>query len=99
MSAPRPYVTDPFHPLGSLITIEQFLYICHSVPFIFCHVVRQYNIIISWYGMYLTIAHVPLQIHKKLNFRAFLKVILFFLRYILLRIDTKVMKLTFEISP
>ena len=27
MSAPRPFETDPFHPLGSICTIKQFLYI------------------------------------------------------------------------
>ena len=27
MSAPRPYVTDPFRPLGSTSVIRQFLYI------------------------------------------------------------------------
>ena len=34
MSAPRPYETDPFHPLGSILTIKQFLYICKSLPVI-----------------------------------------------------------------
>ena len=27
MSAPRPLVTDPFHPLSSIYTMKQFLYI------------------------------------------------------------------------
>ena len=31
MSAPRPYVTDPFHPLSSVQGNQQFLYICHNV--------------------------------------------------------------------
>ena len=31
MSAPRPYVTDPFHPLSSVCDYKQFLYICESV--------------------------------------------------------------------
>ena len=26
MSAPRPCVTDPFHPLGSIYIMKQFLY-------------------------------------------------------------------------
>ena len=34
MSAPRPYVTDPFHPLGSISNMKQFLYIYNSVPVI-----------------------------------------------------------------
>ena len=34
MSAPRPYGTDPFHPLRSISNIKQFLYIYNSVPFI-----------------------------------------------------------------
>ena len=34
MSAPRPYGTDPFHPLGSVSNIEQFLYIYNSLPVI-----------------------------------------------------------------
>ena len=33
MSAPRPYVTDPFHPLNSIYSSQQFLYICHRVLF------------------------------------------------------------------
>ena len=32
MSAPRPFVTDPFHPLGSIRSNESFPYICQSVP-------------------------------------------------------------------
>ena len=34
MSAPRPYVTDPFHPLGSIYINKSFLYIYQSVPVI-----------------------------------------------------------------
>ena len=34
MSAPRPCVTDPFHPLGSISNMKQFLYIYNSVPLI-----------------------------------------------------------------
>ena len=34
MSAPRPFVTDPFHPLGSIHNNRPFLYICLSVPVI-----------------------------------------------------------------
>ena len=32
MSAPRPFVTDPFYPLGSIRSSESFSYICQSVP-------------------------------------------------------------------
>ena len=32
MSAPKPYATDPFHPLGSISNMKQFLYIYNSVP-------------------------------------------------------------------
>ena len=31
MSAPRPYGTDPFHPLGSISNMKQFLYIYNNV--------------------------------------------------------------------
>ena len=34
MSAPRPCVTDPFHPLGSICINKSFLYIYQSVPVI-----------------------------------------------------------------
>ena len=34
MSAPRPYETDPFHPLGSITNMKQFLYIYNNVPVI-----------------------------------------------------------------
>ena len=54
MSAPRPYETDPFHPLGSISNIKQFLYMYNSVP------------VISdmWYVqvyLYMKTAHVLLQ--------------------------------------
>ena len=32
MSVPRPYGTDPFHPLGSIPYMRQFRYIYNSVP-------------------------------------------------------------------
>ena len=34
MSAPRPYGTDPFHPLGSISYMTQFLYIYNNAPVI-----------------------------------------------------------------
>ena len=52
MSAPRPYWTDPFHPLGSISNMKQFLYIYNNVPVISS----------MWYVqcLYMTIAHVQL---------------------------------------
>ena len=32
MSAPRPYVTDPFRPLGSIFSNESLPYICQRFP-------------------------------------------------------------------
>ena len=55
MSAPRPYVTDPFHPLGSVSNNLSFLYIYESVTSYFFHVVRKSA---SLNDRYLTIAHV-----------------------------------------
>ena len=34
MSAPRPYGTDPFHPLGSISNMKQLLYIYNNVQVI-----------------------------------------------------------------
>ena len=34
MSAPRPFETDPFHPLGSIYYIKQLPYICEKIPVI-----------------------------------------------------------------
>ena len=34
MSAPRPFKTDPFHPLGSICNIKKHLYICKNLPVI-----------------------------------------------------------------
>ena len=30
MSAPRPFETDPFHPLGSIYNTKQVVYICNN---------------------------------------------------------------------
>ena len=35
MSAPRPYETDPFRPLGSIINTGLFLYKCQSSGYFF----------------------------------------------------------------
>ena len=58
MSAPRPCVTDPFHPLGSISRYKPFLYIYQSVTSYFSHVVRTSA---PSYDKYLTIAHVLLK--------------------------------------
>ena len=55
MSAPRPYVKDPFHPLGSVSSNLSFLYIYESVTSYFFHVVRKSA---SLHDRYLTIVHV-----------------------------------------
>ena len=55
MSAPRPYVTDPFHPLGSVSENKSFLYIYESVTSYFFHVVRKSA---SLHDRYLTVPHV-----------------------------------------
>ena len=56
MSAPRPCVADPFHPLGSISNIKSLLYTyiskCNDY---FLQVVRRS---VSWYGRHLTIRHV-----------------------------------------
>ena len=31
MSAPRPFETDPFHPLRSIYNIKQVVYICNNL--------------------------------------------------------------------
>ena len=53
MSAPRPYVTEPFRPLSLIISWKQFLYIQQHSSY-FLNVVRSS---VSGGGEYLTIAH------------------------------------------
>ena len=60
MSAPKPYVTDPFRPLGSIHSWKQFLYIQQRSSY-FLNVVRSS---LSGGGAYLTIAHALLQKHS-----------------------------------
>ena len=55
MSAPRPFVTDPFHPLSSICNSQSFLFIYQSVPVISS---MWYVQVCFSYGTYLTIAHV-----------------------------------------
>ena len=73
MSAPRPYVTEPFRPLNSISNWQHFLYIQqHSIYFL--HVVRS-----SVYcgGAYLKIAHALLQKHSYFWFRAIISLVCF----------------------
>ena len=56
MSAPRPFVTDPFHPLDSICNNYSFLFIYQSVPVISS---MWYVQVCLSYGTYLTTAHVP----------------------------------------
>ena len=73
MSAPRPYVTEPFRPLSSIIIRQQFLYMRqHSIYFL--HVVGSS---VSCGGAYLTIAHALLQKHCYLWLRAIISVVFF----------------------
>ena len=73
MSAPRPYVTEPFRPLSSINNWSQFLYIQqHSSYFI--HVVSSS---LSCGGAYLTIAHALLQKQSYLWFRAIISLVFF----------------------
>ena len=55
MSAPRPFVTDPFHPLDSICNNYSNLFIHQSVPVISS---MWYVQVCPSYGSYLTIAHV-----------------------------------------
>ena len=73
MSAPRPYVTEPFPPLSSIINWKQFLYMRqHSIYFL--HVVGSS---VSCGGAYLTIAHALLQKHPCSWFRAIISLVFF----------------------
>ena len=61
MSAPRPFVTDPFHPLGSILNLKLFSYIYRSLPVIsimWCANVSRGRV------SNLTIAHARLQKHS-----------------------------------
>ena len=48
MSAPRPFVRDPFHPLISITNIKQFLFISDHQLCFPCG---------TWNGYYFTYAH------------------------------------------
>ena len=60
MSAPRPYVTEPFRQLSSINIGYQFLYIQQHSSYLL-HVVRSS---VSCCGANLTIAHELLQKHR-----------------------------------
>ena len=66
MSAPRPYVTDPFRPLSSSNNWQQFLYIQQYSSYFF-YVVRSSA---PCGDAYLMNAHALLQKHSYLWFRA-----------------------------
>ena len=82
MSAPRPYGTDPFHPLGSIFTITQFLYIYNNVSVISS----------MWYVQMIVYANCACALTENSNYdpESFLKSI-FPLRYMLLCIKTSFM--------
>ena len=87
MSAPRPYVTDPFHPLGSISKNKSFLYIYQSVTSYLFHVVRKS---VSLYGRYLTITLVLLETSSTEPWmRSIIQVLLTSFLYVLGLIDTK----------
>ena len=73
MSAPRPYVTDPFRPLSLINSWKQFLYIQQHSSY-FLNVVRSS---VSGGCEYLTIAHALLQKHSYLWFRAMISLVFF----------------------
>ena len=85
MSAPRPCVTDPFHPLGSVSNNWSFLYIYESVTSYFFHVVRKSA---SLHDRYLTIAHVLFNTLCP-GLRTIIQDILTSILYVLARIETK----------
>ena len=60
MSAPVPYVTDPFHSLSSIYNQWQFIYIWQWFSY-FLHLVP---LSVFRYGAHFTVAHVLLQKHS-----------------------------------
>ena len=79
MSAPRPYGTDPFHPLRSIYYLKQFLYIYNSVPVISS----------MWYVQMFVYDNCACALTENFNYdpESFLKSF-FLLRYILVCIET-----------
>ena len=80
MSAPRPFKTDPFHPLGSICNIKRILYIYKNLP------------VISpmWDAQVCVYDNCACALPEtlKFRFRAIFIVINFFLGYMLVRLDT-----------
>ena len=79
MSAPRPFETDPFLPLGSIYNIKQVLYIYRNLLVISSMWDAQVRIYDN--------CACALAETFKLRFRAIFKVIIFVLGYMLVRID------------
>ena len=80
MSAPRPFETDPLHPLGSICYIKQLLYMYENL-----------SVISSMWDAHVCISDncaCALAETLKPRFRAIFKVLIFFLGYMLVRIDT-----------
>ena len=73
MSAPRPYVTEPFRPFTSINNCQQYLYTQQHSSY-FLHVVRSS---VSRCGGHLTIADALLQKHFYLWFMAIISVVFF----------------------
>ena len=83
MSAPRPYWTNPFHPLGSISNMKQFLYIYNSVPVISS----------MWYVQMFAYENCACAITENSNYdpESFLK-LFFSLRYMLVCVETSFMR-------
>ena len=83
MSAPRPYETDPFHPLGSISNMKQFLYIYNSVPVISS----------MWYVQTFLLDYCACALTENSNYdpKSFLKSF-FPLRYMLVCIETSFLR-------
>ena len=83
MWAPRPYGTDPFHPLGSISIMKQFLYIYNSVPVVSS----------MWYVQMFVYENCACTITENSNYdpESFLK-LFFTLRYMLVYIEKSFMR-------
>ena len=82
VSAPRPYVTDPTHSLGSIHNYEQFLYICNNVPFI-SSMWYLHCILVRYIFDNCACAHTETLISK---FRAIINVFLYSIRNVLVHL-------------
>ena len=68
MSAPRPFETDPFHPLGSTYKLKQLLYIYKNLPIISS----------MWDELVCIYDNCACALAETLKLRAIFKVVLFF---------------------